>query len=513
MPLFALLVLAVLAWWPGGATATEPILTIRDAAVTVTLTGQAASSPQKIQLPYRWDHFFKQRNGGVAQFRASLKGLDPASDGPKAIYLAKVGNQFEVRINGVLISPPLDSQSSRLDFAKAPRLIIVPQVLLHGDDWLEITVRVQAFRRGGLSLIRFGAADSVQQEFHAIHQWRIMGSLIVVCVSAVLGLFSLLLWLQQRLPLYLLFGIAELDWALRVSDVLIEQPPLGWPAWGVVIAFAYALYVGLTGRLTLLVLNIEWPWVPLVWKVYLAGSVISAATFAGGYLLLWTVWLGLMIGVALLCAALAIYTAWRSRHLEHGLLAFSLVVAVIIGIRDWVYVWLNPDTFGDASWVRYVSILFCLTMGFIIANRYTRATRELCAINQTLADRIAERERQLALSFEQTREAWQQTAALSERQRLMRDMHDGLGSRLSGALSVLRGNQPSYAVAIEYLSEALEELKFTVDSLEDYVGDLGVVLGNLRYRLQDRLKAAGVGLIWQVQPLPALEGLTPGLSR
>lgn len=134
-------------------------------------------------------------------------------------------------------------------------------------------------------------------------------------------------------------------------------------------------------------------------------------------------------------------------------------------------------------------------------------------MNQTLADRIAERERQLALSFEQTREAWQQTAALSERQRLMRDMHDGLGSRLSGALSVLRGNQPSYAVAIEYLSEALEELKFTVDSLEDYVGDLGVVLGNLRYRLQDRLKAAGVGLIWQVQPLPALEGLTPGLSR
>lgn len=514
MPLPARIVLFLLILWPVGTVATAgPILTIREASVTVTLAGQATSSPQQVHLPYRWDHFFEQREGGMARFRISLKGLEPASDEPKAIYLTKVGNQFEVRINGVLISSPLESQSTRLDFAKAPHLMTVPQALLHGDDVLEITIRTQALRRGGLSVIRFGEADSVQQEFHATHRWRIMGSLIVVCVSAVLGLFSLLLWSQQRLPLYLLFGVAELVWALRVSDVLIEDPPLGWPAWGVVIALAYALYVGLTGRLTLLVLNIEWPWVPLAWKSYLVGSVISTATFANGYLVFWTIWLALMIATALCCAVLAVYTAWRTHHLDHSLLAFSLMVAVIVGIRDWVYVWLNPDTFGDASWVRYVSLLFCLTMGFIIANRYTQATRELRLMNQTLADRIAERERQLAASFEQTREAWQQTAALSERQRLMRDMHDGLGSRLSGALSVLRGNPSSYAVAIEYLSEALEELKFTVDSLEDYVGDLGVVLGNLRYRLQDRLKAAGVRLIWQVQSLPVVEGLTPTSVR
>ena len=48
-----------------------------------------------------------------------------------------------------------------------------------------------------------------------------------------------------------------------------------------------------------------------------------------------------------------------------------------------------------------------------------------------------------------------------------------------------------------------------MDSLADVGVDLAPVLGNLRYRLQDRLKAAGVSLIWEVQALPPIQGLTP----
>lgn len=512
--ILATLVLAGLAaLFEASADVPDSVTTIREASVTLVIDGETPSGPQTVRLPYRWDRFSDRRDG-QARFKIELDPLKNASDGPRAIYLTKIGNQFEVRVNGTLVSPPLDSQSARLDFAKAPRLVSVPQSLLRGDDVLEIAIRAQALRRGGLSVIRFGVESDLQLAFSRTYEWRILGSLTVVCISAVLGLFSLLLWSQQRIPLFLLFGIAELVWAFRVSDVLIDQPPLGWPAWGVAVAFAYALYVGLTARLTMLVLDIERTWFPLAWRGYLLGAVaVSLVAFGQGHLMLWTVWLGLMIVLATLCAGIAIHVAWRSRKLEHSLLAFSLSVSVLVGIRDWVYVWLTPDAFGDASWVRYVSILFCLTMGFIIADRYTRAARELRALNQTLAERVAERERQLAASFEQTKDALRQTAALSERQRLMRDMHDGLGSRLSGALSVLRGNPASHSAAVEYVSEALEELKLTVDSLQDYIGDLGTVLGNLRYRLQDRLKAAGVNLIWRVQPLPPFEKLTPTSVR
>lgn len=515
--LLRILIALVLVWLvavsDASASLRDSIFTIREALASVTVDGEISSEPQMVKLPYRWDQFSGQRSGQV-RFQTRLDALRDAPDGPRAIYLAKIGNQFEVRVNGALVSPSLDSQSVRLDLSKAPRLITVPQALLQGDDLLEITIRAQALRRGGLSVIGFGVHGDLQREFGEAYQWRIMGSLIVVCISSVLGLFSLLLWSQQRVPLFLLFGAAELIWAFRVSDVLMDEPPLGWPAWGVAVAFAYALYVGLTARIIMLVLGVERDGFPLAWRAYLLGAAgVSLVAFARGYLILWTAWLGLMIGLTLLCAGVAIQVAWRSRRCEHAMLTFAVWIGVLVGIRDWVYVWLAPDTFGDASWVRYVSILFCLTMGFIIADRYTRADRELRALNQTLADRVAERERQLAASFEQTREALQQAAALSERQRLMRDMHDGLGSRLISALNVLRGNPAFHSSAIECISEALEELKLTVDSLQDYMGDLSAVLGHLRYRLQGRLKAAGVGLIWRVQPLPPFDRLTPTSVR
>jgi signal transduction histidine kinase len=514
LPILMALILACLAASSDlSASVPDAMITIRQALATVAVDGQASSNPQVVNLPYRWDGFSGQRDGR-ALFQIRLDALNDARDEPRAIYLTRIGNQFEIRINGVLVSLPLDSQSARFDLSKAPRLITVPQALLRGGDLLEITIQAQALRRGGLSVIHFGVDGDLRRAFGQAYRWRIMGSLIVVCISSVLGLFSLLLWSQQRVPLFLLFGLAELIWAFRVGDVLIDEPPLSWPAWGVAVAFAYALYVGLTARIIMLVLDVERDWFPLAWRAYLLISAgVSLAAFAQGYLILWTTWLGFMIGLTLLCAGIAIRVTWRSRRFEHVMLTFSLWVGVLVGIRDWVYVWLKPDAFGDASWVRYVSILFCLTMGLIIADRYTRADRELRVLNQTLADRVAERERQLAASFEQTREAVQQAAALAERQRLMRDMHDGLGSRLSGALNVLRGNPASHLAAVEYISEALEELKLTVDSLQDYMGDLGTVLGNLRYRLQDRLKAAGVSLVWRVQPLPPFERLTPTSVR
>ena len=429
-----------------------PIEIITQVEATVTFDGKTPSGPRSISLPYLWDGIPHQPDGSV-QFKLRLGSLDPARPGPRAIYFARIGNRFEVRLNGTLISLPLNEQSPRVDLAKAPRLVVIPQSLLHGYDQLEIVILTQGLRRGGLSPIHFGMASDLMREFGKIYLSRITASLAVGCVSAVLGILAMLMWMQQRAPLFLLFGLAELAWAFRVSDVLIDEPPLGWPMWGVLVALAYALYVGLTARLSMLVLGIERGWFRIALLLYLLGAcVASVGTYALGYQILWTAWLGLMVGAAMLCAMIASWVAWRSRKVEHLLLAFALLTSVAVGVRDWVYVWLVPEAFGAASWSRYVSVLFSLTLGWIIASRYARATRDLGVLNRTLADRVAERELQLVVSFDRTREAVQHAAALSERQRLMRDMHDGLGSRLTGAISILRNSEAPNPAVLEYLA-------------------------------------------------------------
>jgi glucose-6-phosphate-specific signal transduction histidine kinase len=52
-------------------------------------------------------------------------------------------------------------------------------------------------------------------------------------------------------------------------------------------------------------------------------------------------------------------------------------------------------------------------------------------------------------------------------------------------------------------------LRLTIDSLEPTDDDLLALLGNLRYRLEPRLKKCGIELDWQVQDVPKLACLDP----
>ncbi|MBY0467160.1 MAG: histidine kinase, partial [Burkholderiales bacterium] len=100
-------------------------------------------------------------------------------------------------------------------------------------------------------------------------------------------------------------------------------------------------------------------------------------------------------------------------------------------------------------------------------------------------------------------------ATLIERQRIMRDIHDGVGAQLVGLLSLLNREGASRETLQEHAHAALDELRMAVDALQPVHGDLATVLATLRYRLQPRLEAAGIAVHWQVDALPPVDGLTP----
>ncbi|MEY4910388.1 MAG: hypothetical protein RL761_51, partial [Pseudomonadota bacterium] len=97
---------------------------------------------------------------------------------------------------------------------------------------------------------------------------------------------------------------------------------------------------------------------------------------------------------------------------------------------------------------------------------------------------------------------------LTERQRIMSDIHDTVGSQLVGLLSQVR-NQAPYAQLEQQTSEALQELRIAIDAIQPVDGNLASVLAMLRHRLQPRLEAARLRLIWHMDDLPKLERLSP----
>lgn len=101
---------------------------------------------------------------------------------------------------------------------------------------------------------------------------------------------------------------------------------------------------------------------------------------------------------------------------------------------------------------------------------------------------------------------------MAERGRILRNMHDGVGSHLSSAMRQLQveGEGSDWRVRREVLKtlrDALDQLKLSIDSIHLAPGDVTALLANMRYRLGPRFTAMGIEMQWDVEMLPICQGL------
>jgi signal transduction histidine kinase len=137
---------------------------------------------------------------------------------------------------------------------------------------------------------------------------------------------------------------------------------------------------------------------------------------------------------------------------------------------------------------------------------------EVNTLNASLQLRLQEREAALKKTHRRLREIELQRQLSQERQRIMQDMHDGMGSNLRTALlTVEKGNLTAPALA-DVLKECIDDLKLTIDSMEPMDADLLLLLATFRYRAGTRLESAGIALRWNITDIPKVNGLSPQTS-
>jgi signal transduction histidine kinase len=231
------------------------------------------------------------------------------------------------------------------------------------------------------------------------------------------------------------------------------------------------------------------------------------STLLNAYALSPVAYIALLV-MGLVVGAVGLYQS-RKAHSRDGLwLGAWALGGMVLGGYDWLlqnnYVNIESIYLGPYSNVGAFLILM-----HIIYRRYIAANAEVKQVNASLQLRLQEREEELLKSHQRLREIAHRQTLSDERQRLMQDMHDGMGSSLLTALLAVENGRIDAASVAEVLKGCIDDLKLAIDSMEPVQADLLLLLATLRFRLGPRLESAGIALRWEVVMVPALDWIDP----
>lgn len=194
--------------------------------------------------------------------------------------------------------------------------------------------------------------------------------------------------------------------------------------------------------------------------------------------------------------------ALRAPSSESVLMVLALMAVMVASLRD-VYAgrW-AVELYDESAWVKYVAVLVGVALMWIVSRRFASARAEVVRLNESLAQQVDLKERELRASLERLHDLERARAVQAERERILRDMHDGVGSNLATAVRQLESGRATHRAVVQTLRESMDHLKLSMDALSLPPGDVNALLASLRYRLQARIESAGIEVEWRVDELP-----------
>ena len=468
-----------------------------------------------VQLAMYWKGPSEDRLA-EAWFRLHFR-LDAMPERTLAMYLVAFNRTGRLFVNG---RPLRDIGPMRdplpLNWNRSQYVVIPASLLQVGDNEIELQQRAYGWELGWLAPIRLGSEDELRPAWERRVFWQNdLVQLLGACTGAI-GVFMLGVWLGRRKDtMYLWFGCASVLWTVCSLDYYALMPPLSPWVWERFIECSPVLRGVLMFMFVLRYCDMRRPLIEaLSWLYFAVGTV---AVFCR---LLSTEALDLWYLVVLVVSAYFFFLQTRvglRRSLVEGvMLAVAGMVQMILSGYDlWLY---SANTWSDRVYLAHFSApLYLFVVGTILIRRFTESLNAYEKLAGVLEQRVAEKAAELGRNYEQLIEARRNEALALERTRIMSEMHDGIGSQLTMALSLVRrmdretdpsSNGEDGRIAT-VLRESIEDLQLIIDSLEPVENDLLTVLGTLRYRLQDRLGKGGIELQWNVVDLPPLPMLTP----
>jgi signal transduction histidine kinase len=514
--LLALLAASACAWGqqPPVVTGEGAPLRVIDKAEFVLDAGftappdSAAWTP--VALPDDW-HLSRPGVSAVGWYRITL----PVSAPRRLAYNIHLPRNSATHIaffaNGHLVGGTAGLPGSGLRQAQEPALYPIPPALLRpGENRLYIRVVADANSRQGLTRVTVGEPGELRDAQLKRVRLQVLPYRLFGLLALFIGLAALAIWLRRRddATLFWFATASSLTSIPVVAEMLggLRQQGAGAEAMALFAMHAYSPALAVA---SLRAAGVRARW--FEWTLWIALAAAMAAPFAlgaGTGPRITGASTVLFFAALTTTLALLVLRASRRNRVTAVTLALSHLAAIAFGLHDWAH-WEGWLDFDRISLFQFAPPVLMLGLGTLLVSRHFQATDQLAALNRELESRVAERSAEIERKHAQIRALESEQAAVRERQRIMADVHDGLGASLVSLLSLVQAGKGDLRDIEQRVHHALQELRLALDSMDTPEGDLGTALGTLRHRLRDPLEAAGIELAWNVGALPTIESLTP----
>jgi signal transduction histidine kinase len=327
-----------------------------------------------------------------------------------------------------------------------------------------------------------------------------------------MGCITFSFWLARpQDTIYLILSMIMMVWGMHNFNLFVAEIPFSTPIWE-------ALIMGTLGWAVILIVLFIQRYIGerdkrvelLLFVLALLGvGIFFLPTLEAVLHIGYRMWDVSLIVIGLYAEFLLLKEYWRAPKRDIYFMLFLGALMLVFGLHDILLVNHLIDR-QEGLITQYAILPTLLFFSWLIVYRFVSSIKRAEFLAANLEQRVKVKKEALQLQFEKVKVMEQQQVLAQERERIMRDMHDGIGGHLVSVITLLQAHKGDAFKRIREKAEhSLADLRFVIDSLDPVQYELPTLLGTMRMRLQDQLDAAKIELEWAVTDLPEIPEMSP----
>lgn len=480
-------------------------------------------------LPY----LFQNKTSELRSHRVSFEFDAPAEDRATtklALFSPQIIHGGDFYINGHwFFSIPASTPSIRHTWY-SPLLAPLPHDFLLSNQPNRIDIHFHSYQRGFVvPSLSLGPLDIVQEMYG---KYMFISNTLAQASNIfcwIVGLFMLSLWFITRSGrLFAYSGGATILWATLFTLALTPELDLiYWQQW------RFLLYIS-TGGLVLLMSLFLIDYAGLRLPPYVRALMGLSTLGIPTLFLIWDTqieywldiyWTGLVIFLYVISIGILLFRKYRQMDAITWVLLGYSIVATLCAYHDYgvqagplieshaaLLALGVPSLLLEPIFLTHFTLpALLIIVGAILLRVHANNVLAIESANETLEVELIKREQELERTHAEQRAVIASNATAEERNRILQDIHDGLGSRLVNLLLQARTGQIAIKNLPIDLQACLEDLRLIVSG--QFLGDVPFkdALEEFCQRAARNLRGVGVLLSYEIAQVEPKD-LTPQMT-